>query len=44
MVQLMEFRENGTTHGKLDGLFDLISLVKQDGSSLGYSGIFFMMK
>ena len=44
MFQLMESRENGTTHGKLDGLLDGISLLKEDGTSLGYSVMFFKMK
>ena len=40
----MESRENGTTHGKLDGLLDWVSLVKDYGTALGYSVMFFMMK
>ena len=44
MIQLMEPRENRTSHGNLDGLLDWISLVTEDGTAMGYSVIFIMMK
>ena len=37
VIQYMEYLEDGTARGKLDGLFDGMPLRQEDGTILGYS-------
>ena len=34
MIHLMEYRKNGPAYGKLDGLFDEIPLIIEDGTKM----------